>query len=762
MSNIYNPNRSSTVTGTSGADMIYGLPTVGIDPLLVLKHEKAGRLDNDTINGGGGDDYIQIGPGSDSINGGAGSDQLTFYNYNPSAGNFGWNAFLVTYADVLAVQFPNPIPYVYQYRTLSVTVDLQAGTYIQKVEGRAIRDTTKFDTHTFSGQLTSIESLEGTFGNDRFLGSSARVETYSSGPGADFIDGRGGWDFISLYADSFNFNFPNKKGVVVDFNTGTIKDPWGFTDTFKNIEEVDGTNLADIFIGDNKAQYWSSWLGDDKLDGGGGNDTIYSGEGNDTVGGGSGDDIVYGWEGDDTVTGGAGRDILSVWIGDDSVNGGTGNDIILGGAGTDTLHGGDDSPVLGDAISGEAGDDKIYGDAGSDFLLGGAGDDKLYGGTGDDVVAGDSGQKVINFANPAKSDFTFELEIVAPGDDTLDGGAGNDTAEYLHAAQAVKASLRTKTATGEGKDTLLNIENLIGSRFNDFLEGDDNANNLIGGAGDDDIRGFGGDDTIVGSSGKDFVDGGDGRDIVAFDSALVLQLKSETVSATVYRLEAVLGSTAGTRGDVYLNIEEFVGSADNDVIKLTGSAPLGVDGKSGKDTLTGGTGSDNLKGGNDDDIINGGAGRDNLEGNAGNDRLTGGSGDDRLLGGTGKDTLAGNDGNDRLDGGIGRDILSGGKGNDRFEFTASVGAGNADAIEDFGIGDKIVLENSIFRSVGSRLAASAFVVGSASVGREDHIIYEKTTGSLYYDPDGVGGRAAMLFAALDTRPTLDAGDFLVI
>ncbi|MBI1731236.1 MAG: hypothetical protein HYR49_00515, partial [Gammaproteobacteria bacterium] len=44
----------------------------------------------------------------------------------------------------------------------------------------------------------------------------------------------------------------------------------------------------------------------------------------------------------------------------------------------------------------------------------------------------------------------------------------------------------------------------------------------------------------------------------------------------------------------------------------------------------------------------------------------------------------------------------------------------------------------------------------------DRIIYHTTTGELFYDRDGSGTKAAVLFATLEGAPTLDADDFFVV
>src|SRR6185369_16387800 len=99
------------------------------------------------------------------------------------------------------------------------------------------------------------------------------------------------------------------------------------------------------------------------------------------------------------------------------------------------------------------------------------------------------------------------------GDDILDGGAGIDTASYADAASGVTVSLAEHDAQdtgGAGSDTLINIENLTGSAFDDTLTGDANANTLSG---------LEGDDTLQGGAGNDTLDGGTGNDTASYQDA---------------------------------------------------------------------------------------------------------------------------------------------------------------------------------------------------------------------------------------------------
>ncbi|HJR55402.1 MAG TPA: FG-GAP-like repeat-containing protein [Rhizomicrobium sp.] len=173
-----------------------------------------------------------------------------------------------------------------------------------------------------------------------------------------------------------------------------------------------------------------------------------------------------------TLTGDGNDNILYGSDGDDVIDGGGGNDIIYGGLGQDTLTGGQ-------------GNDELHGNDGNDILDGGLGDDLLFGGAGDDIL------------------------LVSGGTDVLDGMTDplGDTASFINATAGVNANngnaQQDFTAQGLGLVTLLNIQNLIGSNYNDILTGDGVGNYLAGGNGDDRLIGVGGNDTLNGDANTD-------------------------------------------------------------------------------------------------------------------------------------------------------------------------------------------------------------------------------------------------------------------
>jgi VCBS repeat-containing protein len=149
------------------------------------------------------------------------------------------------------------------------------------------------------------------------------------------------------------------------------------------------------------------------------------------------------------------------------------------------LDGTDERVVSAATTSVVQGPGTFNGSAGSDTINGSGFDDALNGLAGNDVLHGLAGNDVLNGG---------------AGNDLLDGGAGIDTADYADASAAVKVSLAVTGAqntAGSGSDTLVGIENLVGSAYNDTLTGDAGANRLDGNNGSDTLTGGAGADTFV-------------------------------------------------------------------------------------------------------------------------------------------------------------------------------------------------------------------------------------------------------------------------
>lgn len=168
---------------------------------------------------------------------------------------------------------------------------------------------------------------------------------------------------------------------------------------------------------------------------------------------------------------------------------------IVGTAGNDALAG-TSGP---DGILGLAGNDVINGLDGNDGICGGAGNDVLNGGPGDDFIDGGAGNDTL---------------VPGLGLDRLIGGSGIDTVSYAASATGVAVDLRLPNgvATGQGRDTISGVENVIGSAHADVIRGSAANNWLILGAGNDRGYGYGGNDRIDGGPGNDILYGLTGND----------------------------------------------------------------------------------------------------------------------------------------------------------------------------------------------------------------------------------------------------------
>ena len=434
----------------------------------------------------------------------------------------------------------------------------------------------------------------------------------------------------------------------------------------------------------------------------------------------------------DNVTGSSQNDEINTYEGNDTLVGGDGNDSLYSGIDNDFIDGGNGN----DDTYGDAGNDVIYGRAGNDFLNGGAGIDTMYGGDGDDIYfVHDVGDVTIENGPTGGYDTIIAYvtrtlgagfeQLYLNGTDPING-TGNELANYMVGNDAAnilngKAGADTVSAAG-GDDTV------YGGDGNDSVNGGVGADFLDGGNNDDYLSGDNDADTIYGRAGNDTLIGGDGVDTMYGGAGDDLYYVSDAGDA------AIESSNSGT-DTVYSYLTSYSLGAYIENLYLSGSATTGAGNV--LDNFLSGTNSDNTLYGN---------------------------GDDYLQGEAGDDTLYGRNNNDRLDGGLGADTLYGGNDADTYVFSTALGGGNIDTIGGFSVADDTIeLRHEIFTAAGSIgvLDADAFVIGSAAADAEDRIIYDSTTGALYYDDDGTGGDAAVQFATLTSGLALTNNDFLI-
>jgi VCBS repeat-containing protein len=485
-------------------------------------------------------------------------------------------------------------------------------------------------------------------------------------------------------------------------------------------------------------------------------------DGSDTFAGNDGPGGPSGTSDFGITSGGPGNDVLLGTPNVDHLDGGTGNDTILGNAGNDTMFG-------------RAGDDTLIGEGGIDSMTGGAGSDDYY--------------------------------IQQPGDAAIEqaGGGLFDRALVFVDNHVLAANVEIAAVIGGAGRTAF---------------GNDEANILFGNSGNDQLVGGGGSDQFAGGEGNDTIDGGAGADAMGGglgdDDYIVDNLSDAIYEFAGQGTDRALVTVGGYTLPVHVEIGAVVTLAG---ARLDGNAAANVlFGWEGNDQLLGGGGSDQFNGGGGNDYIDGGAGADGMGGSFGNDdfivgdlgdtihefagqgidralvtvnhtlaanveigaiitgasgivltgnaasnTLFGNSGDDTLVGGGGNDAFSAGAGSDRVAGGDGNDALTGGADADTFVFDSALDAAtNVDLISDFA-GDTIELHQTIFGSLaGGTLAVDQFHVGTAAADSDDFIIYDGTTGRLYYDADGDGGGAQILFARVALGTALSNADFQVI
>ncbi|MDC0933511.1 calcium-binding protein, partial [Arcobacteraceae bacterium] len=467
------------------------------------------------------------------------------------------------------------------------------------------------------------------------------------------------------------------------------------TDTIYGIENLIGSDYRDTLIGSDENNTISGGAHYDVLKGNDGEDYLDGGTGNDTLSGGAGNDTLDGGEGKDTVdysesTNGVSVKLLDPIAASLGSDYGTATDI----SGTDQ---GSDRLYNIENIVGSDYDDTFIGTDGNNTISGGTGDDTVdfsnLTSNGIDITLKDTNTTAGGYSTGDGTDYYFDIENVIGtnsiangdtiigsesdnyiqaergddyielglGDDTVEGGDGTDTLSYKNFEELVAGSgtgvtinLATGIATGEGTDTISEIENVTGTNFNDTITGDSSINtieglsgsdtvsysyvgattdldvdlttgevhvtgtdidylsdieNIIGGEGDDTITGddsdnildggITGDDYFIGNEGDDTFIGGSGTDTVDYTYS------GYNINITLDDNGDGISTLATPETDTLEGIENIVGTISSDIIISTDTTNISnsFSGAGGNDTLDGGSGDDYLDGGSGDDYF---------------------------------------------------------------------------------------------------------------------------------------------------------------
>ncbi len=324
----------------------------------------------------------------------------------------------------------------------------------------------------------------------------------------------------------------------------------------------------------------SGLAGRDVLVGSAGRDLLFGGNDGDVLWGGADDDALFGDDGVSDANSafnsdwGFRRDPLDPTSGELFASGGAyffvmpghrgGADQLIGGAGDDTLFG-------------QAGADVIEGGTDNDVLVGGAGDDKLFGGNENDILYGD--------ATPVN---TLPIAV----------GEG-----YNLSGIFAPLGSQEHTIVAPGLTTLSAAE-LIG---NDYLDGGEGIDTLVGGAGDDTY----------------FFDAGDGADTLSDESGddtlrlgAGIALADISFAGTATGQVQSLVMTIGSAGDSITLVDEFRGI---DIVQFASGASYILD------ELAQATGGVQLSGSDADDTLNSLGSYVVLAGGKGNDTQLGGT-----------------------------------------------------------------------------------------------------------------------------------------
>lgn len=590
---------------------------------------------------------------------------------------------------------------------------------------------------------------------------------------------------------------------------------------------LSGGSLNDTLIGVSQSNIINGNGGNDKLFGRNSADILNGGSGIDTMAGGSGNDTYYVDNPGDITTetstlaseldtvyslvsrtlganlekliltgtsaiNGIGNELNNILLGNDNVNvlnGNTGRDTMVGGKGNDIYYVDDAYDITYESSTLLTEIDSVY--SSSNRALG-ANLERLYltginsiNGTGnalDNILVGNTA------ANTLCGLGGQDILIGGLGNDILNGGDGIDTASYGGATSGVTVSLALTTAQntkGAGTDTLMNIENLLGSNYNDFLTGNSAANVLTGGGGADNMA------------------GGTGNDIYYVDNPGDVTTETSSLATEI--------------DTVYSNISRTLYGGYVEKLYLTGTNAINGGGNWLNNTLVGNSAANMLSGGGGNDVMNGWLGRDTMIGATGNDTYyvddevevtlenvnegydTVFSSTNRTLGDnlerlylTGTNSINGTgnklnnvivgtntsnipfSGNNVLAGKYGSDTLTGGTGHDTFVFD-TYPDGSIDTITDFyshfstgqtyADTDIIQLDKTFFTKLNN-VAQLTWRLTCNSSGKaldsDDYLIYNTSTGALLYDADSNGSGVATQFATLLNKPTINAADFNLV
>ncbi|MGZ9063083.1 MAG: M10 family metallopeptidase C-terminal domain-containing protein, partial [Allosphingosinicella sp.] len=540
-----------------------------------------------TLTGNGLANAISGGAGHDLLDGGAGADQL--------AGGLGDDVYIIDSSD----------------------------TVIEAANAGTDEVRTALAAYTLGANL---ENLTGTSATGQTLTGNGFANRLSGGAGNDTLNGGAGADQLAggLGNDVYVVDAGDTVTEAANAGTDEIRTALSAYALAANLENLTGTSATGQALTGNALA--------NRLAGGAGNDTLDGAAGADQLAGGLGNDLYRVDAGDSVIeASGAGTDEVRTALAAYTLT-----------ANVENLTG---TSATGQSLTGNGLVNAITGGVGNDVINGGAGADQLNGGLGNDIYVVDAGDIVVEAASAGTDEVRTGLASYAlsanienltgtsasgqtltgnglanlltggagndilsggMGADQLRGGLGNDTATYADAASAVTVSLALTTPQntgGGGTDTLIDVENLLGSAYADTLTGNGLAN------------------VLDGRGGADRMTGGAGHDVYYVDHAG----------------DVVVENFDGGTDELRTGLASYSIASLLDIEILTAASDIAHDfrGNSRNNVIIGGGGADVLRlydGGSD--IVNAGAGDDSIffiGTLTAADRVNGGDGVDTLI-----------------------------------------------------------------------------------------------------------------------------------
>ncbi len=450
-----------------------------------------------------------------------------------------------------------------------------------------------------------IDYIYGGAGNDRIDGGAGEDHIYGErghdillgGSDDDEIRGGAGHDIIfgdkieadvdidklfdkKFFSDEFkDAQFNNKKlfsGNKIEtkfFDIGE-KDKITPDSGLAGVDYIYGEEGDDLIFGDSGNETDNDQ--GDTIEGGIGNDIIDGNGGNDTIEGGIDNDIIYGGSGDDTIDGGAGNDSL---YGDEGIRGKKGNRKFVG----EQITFGENKGLLGEVYkdiqsSADGGNDRILTGPGMDFVDGQGGSDQFFVN-----LMGESETNYANITDTGTGDFdtdTLTIEGTEYNDNLL--MRMNKEKTTINNVQVEGTlgfvALLPDTNLGQNEVGNTNIERVNFTSSIDVV-------NLNANGGDDKI-------TVDGTAKKTNIDGGAGDDSFQvgqfFNSERISSGKQGIVKDDEFNTVQVVGDdkflSDGVTKDSTLNIEGGIGN--DSFVSLHNVGNLSMAGGRGDDTFS--------------------------------------------------------------------------------------------------------------------------------------------------------------------------------